>query len=222
MSKTRYNLWNEIGLGLGIASLPLVAYLIFIATNVNQSALGLRPGNLPKSWGVFTCPLVHADWMHLLGNLGSLYLFFPLLFSLYKKIAAKVSIFTWLVTGLLMFVFARSSNVHIGASGLVYALSVFLTVAGFLSGNRKMRNVSFLVIIYFGSMVWGLLPYDSHISWDGHLCGAIAGFIAAILFRKTYKREYADVLPEWYAEEDDKKDEYARFGSQRVQKIKSK
>ncbi len=218
MTKLGERLWVDLAPALIVASLPVLSYLILVLSGFNQSELGLRPGDFKRSWGVFTCPLVHADITHLLGNAGSLYLFFGLLFSLFKKIAGKVTLLLWIFPGLLMFIFARGGNIHIGASGVVYALAAFLAVAGFLSGNRKMRNVSFLVIIYFGSMIWGLLPYDSHISWDGHLCGALAGFITALFFRKSYKREYADILPEWFAEEDDKKDEYARFGADRQDK----
>lgn len=212
MNRTGNRLWNDLWPAFTVASLPVLSYFVFVFSCVNQSELGLRPGDLINSWGVFTCPFVHADWMHLIGNAGSLYLLFGLLFSLYKKIAGKVTLLLWILTGLLMFLFARSGNIHIGASGVVYALASFLIFAGFLSGSRKMRNVSYLVVIYFGSMIWGFLPYDSHISWDGHLCGAVTGFITALFFRKVYKREYADVLPDWFAEAEDKKDEYARFG----------
>jgi membrane associated rhomboid family serine protease len=187
--------------------------LVFILISFDQSKLGLNPGEWPKSWGIFTCPFVHADVNHILYNSGSLYLFFALLFSLYKKVAIKVSVFCWFYTGLLMFLFARQGYVHIGASGVVYALAAFLVAAGFLAKSRKLRNVSYLVIVYFGSMIWGLLPYDSHISWDGHLSGVIAGLAAAFIYRRIYKRAYADVLPEWHADDDEKHDEYARFGS---------
>jgi membrane associated rhomboid family serine protease len=213
MNKSSQSLWSDLGLGLFIASLPLLAYILFISTGFDQRALGVRPGELHYSWGIFTCPFAHANWSHILSNSGSLYLFFAILFSLYRKFAGRVTLMLWLLTGLFMFLFARSGDVHIGASGVVYALAAYLVIAGLLSGSRKRQNVAYLVIIYFGSMVWGLLPYDSHISWDGHLCGAVAGAITAVVFMGQSRREYADVLPEWFADEDEKRDEYARFSS---------
>jgi len=33
-------------------------------------------------------------------------------------------------------------------------------------------------------MVYGIFPVDSHISWEGHLFGLIAGIAAARFFKK--------------------------------------
>ena len=33
-------------------------------------------------------------------------------------------------------------------------------------------------------MVWGLLPYDTKVSFEGHITGAVAGILLAIVYRK--------------------------------------
>lgn len=43
--------------------------------------------------------------------------------------------------------------------------------------------ISFFVVFLYGSMVWGLFPIQEHISWEGHLSGALAGIILAWWFR---------------------------------------
>ena len=40
------------------------------------------------------------------------------------------------------------------------------------------------MVFLYGSFVWGVLPHDPSISYEGHLSGAIVGFLLAILFRK--------------------------------------
>ena len=35
-------------------------------------------------------------------------------------------------------------------------------------------------------MMWGIFPTEDHVSWEGHLFGAISGIIMAIYFRKKY------------------------------------
>jgi hypothetical protein len=49
-------------------------------------------------------------------------------------------------------------------------------------------------------MWWGVLPVDPSISWEGHLWGALAGFVLAWVFRKEgiQKKDY-----KWDEEEEE-------------------
>jgi hypothetical protein len=45
---------------------------------------------------------------------------------------------------------------------------------------------SLVIIFLYGSIVWGFFPQlfpDKHISWEGHLAGAITGVILAFFYR---------------------------------------
>lgn len=58
--------------------------------------------------------------------------------------------------------------------------------------------VSLTVVFLYGSMVWGLLPIQPHISWESHLMGAIAGLVLSVYYkdqgpkRKIYSWELED------------------------------
>jgi len=43
--------------------------------------------------------------------------------------------------------------------------------------------VSFLIIFLYGSMVWGIFPFDPHVSWEAHLYGSITGLILSITLK---------------------------------------
>jgi len=49
--------------------------------------------------------------------------------------------------------------------------------------ERKILSIIVSVVVgfvYGTTLLWGVLPsFDRHISWDGHLCGAIAGGLLA-------------------------------------------
>ena len=44
--------------------------------------------------------------------------------------------------------------------------------------------VSALVVFLYGSITWGIFPFDRTISWEGHLFGAISGILVAYNYRK--------------------------------------
>ena len=89
------------------------------------------------------------------------------------------------VGGGLLWLCGRNAT-HIGASGLVFGLVAFLIVSGFLEGRIVPLLVALVVgFLYGGTLLSGVVPkMNSMVSWDGHLCGAIAGgLIAYVLTR---------------------------------------
>ena len=40
------------------------------------------------------------------------------------------------------------------------------------------------MVFLYGSFVWGVLPHDPTISYEGHLSGAIVGVMLALYYRK--------------------------------------
>jgi hypothetical protein len=52
--------------------------------------------------------------------------------------------------------------------------------------------VSALVVFLYGSITWGIFPFDRTMSWEGHLFGTISGILVAYHYRKEgpQKLEY--------------------------------
>lgn len=144
-------------------------------------------GVLPRHWtgliGIFTSPLVHADIKHLFDNSIPTFFLSLAIFYFYRAVAYKVFFIIYLSTGALVWAFAREAY-HIGASGLIYGFASFLFVSGIIRSNRSLLAISLLVVFLYGSLVWGLFPYDYQISWESHLMGAITGVATGIVFRK--------------------------------------
>ena len=84
---------------------------------------------------------------------------------------------------------------HIGASGVIYALASFILVSGIIRKNPRLSAISLVVIFLYGSMIWGILPTNEAVSWEGHLAGFVAGIIVALFYknegpkRKKYQWE---------------------------------
>jgi len=142
-------------------------------------------GVVPRTWtgliGIPAMPFLHANVQHIVSN--SL----PLLVLLLLLAGSNAR--SWLVVlevvvlgGALLWLFGRPAS-HIGASGLIFGLIAFLIVSGLL--ERRLVPLAICAIVTFlygGSLLLGVVPrVGTHVSWDGHLCGAVAGATVAYL-----------------------------------------
>lgn len=149
------------------------------------SFLGIQPLKKEGIPGIFLFHFLHGSWGHLYANTLPIIVLGAALYYFYQPIATRVWLILMFSTGLLTWCGARG-GVHIGASALIYGLAFFLMLSGFVRKNKSLIIVSFLVILLYGSLVWGLFPkyaIDNHISWEGHAAGFLMGVAIAIYYR---------------------------------------
>lgn len=159
--------------------------LVEVAFHLDFGVLGILPRTVEGSIGIFTAPLIHGDFYHLLSNTFPLIILGFGLFYFYDKIALHVIFLIYLMTGFWVWIAARNAY-HIGASGIVYGLLTFLLLSGFLRRDKNTLAISFVILVlYGGSFLVGVIPTRAGISWESHLMGAIAGVFCAIYFRKS-------------------------------------
>ena len=144
---------------------------------------GVLPRHISGLKGILFSPLIHSDLSHLTNNALPILVLLMSVRYFYKSISTEVFVWSWLFSGFLLWTFARQ-NYHIGASGIIYALSSFLFFSGLIRKHTKLMAVSMFVVFLYGSLVWGLFPLQERVSWEGHLTGAISGLLLAFWFRK--------------------------------------
>jgi len=182
------------------ASLAGLVLLLIWATRGVESGLGMgfgflgiQPRQLAGLPGIFLAPLLHADWMHTFTNSAPLFVLLTGLLYHYRKVAPTVLASIWLAGGLAVWLCARPAF-HIGASGLNYGLASFLFLAGVLQRERSAIALALLVTFLYGSMIWGVLPADEHISWEAHLFSSLVGLSMAVWLRWRYPPPTPDRL----------------------------
>jgi len=181
----------------------MFAVQVFMPSVTN--VLALFPRNTDYLLGIITTVFLHANVEHLTSNMLPLSACLFGVFYFYRDIALKVTLSCHLLTGILIWIFARSAF-HIGASGLVYALVFFILVSGFIRKSRRLLVLAFAVLVFQSGLIWGIFPQGNQISWESHLMGAIVGLLLAFLFRKEGPQPDRPV--EWEEEEQADEDEY--------------
>jgi membrane associated rhomboid family serine protease len=139
--------------------------------------------------GILTAPFLHLGFGHLISNtlpLVTLGLLIAVggavrLFSVTAMVVVLGGFGTWLIS--------PPHTITIGASGLVFGYAVYLVARGLFNWRISQVLIGVVVVLVWGSaLLGGLLPQDG-ISWQGHLCGAIAGLLAAWVLTDDRKRK---------------------------------
>ncbi|QCX54464.1 rhomboid family intramembrane serine protease [Elizabethkingia sp. JS20170427COW] len=172
--------------------------------------------------GIIFSPFLHGSLDHIIGNSIPLAVFSFLIYEFYPKVADKVMLQAWLFSGLAVWLTPPidffESHTHyipciIGASGVIYVQAFFLFVSGIVRWTVKLMSISLLVALYYGGMIWGMIPEEllfslsepSKVAWQSHLAGGVIGVILAIIYRhqSEKRKKYIWEYPNYYNEKDD-------------------
>jgi membrane associated rhomboid family serine protease len=173
--------------------------IIEVLFNLDFSDFGIFPLAARGLPGIILSPFIHADFNHLFNNSLPLFFLSVALFYFYSEVALKVFIWTYFLTGVLVWIAGREAW-HIGASGLVYGLASFLFFSGIIRRYFRLIALSLLIVFLYGSMVWGIFPgIYKNVSWESHMLGFFSGVVLSVWYRKEgpQKPEY-----EWMDEEE--------------------
>ena len=129
--------------------------------------------------GVITAPFLHLGFGHLISNTLPLVTLGALIAISGATRLAAVTVIVTVIGGFGTWLISPPNTITIGASGLVFGYAAYLIARGLFNRRLGQVLVGIVVIMVWGSALFGgLLPQDG-ISWQGHLFGGIAGILAA-------------------------------------------
>lgn len=156
---------------------------------------GLRPNEIVGLKGILFFPFLHGNWGHLIANSVPFLSLSAMLIFFYPRLWPRILVTLWLGSGALLWLtggflngvidLSTATEVHIGASGLIYALASFLAFSGIFRRDFRAIVVALIVLFYYGGMAAGVLPGQEGVSWEGHLTGFLFGAFGGWLFRNN-------------------------------------
>ena len=163
----------------GFVVLLYLVELLDVLLGNRLDAAGVRPRDIEGLAGVAVAPLLHAGWLHLVANTGPLLVLGFLI--LLSGVARWVSVTAvgWVVGGLGTWLTGQAHSVHLGASVLVFGWLLYLLSRGVFSRRPLQVLLGLVLLVVYGGALWGVLPLQAGVSWQGHLFGALGGVLAA-------------------------------------------
>ena len=149
---------------------------------LNLEQFGILPRDLVGLRGIPLSVFLHGDFPHLISNTWPLVVMGGLVSLRGHRRLLECSVFVVLVGGILVWLTAgivTGYGVHVGASGLVFGYFGYLVARGIYEGSFSAIFISVFVVLVYGTIIFGILPTDEHISWEGHLFGLLAGMVYA-------------------------------------------
>jgi membrane associated rhomboid family serine protease len=170
-----------------LAGIVAVMWLIEIINAIDSYGLdsdGIHPRDLGRLWGILTAPFLHASLHHLIGNTIP-FVFMGVIVAL--RGAARLTLVTLIVIvigGIGTWLIAPAGSVTIGASGVVFGYATYLLTRGLFDRSALELLTGVVVAAVWGAALLASLVPQNGVSWQAHLCGAIAGVIAAWLLAR--------------------------------------
>ena len=156
---------------------------------------GIYARNVGHIWAVFTAPFLHFSWQHLIANTIP-FVFMGLIIALQgaKRLLIVTGIVI-LVGGIGTWLIAPAGTDTAGASGIVFGYATYLFARGFFNRSALELLAGLIVgVVWGGALLSSIVPHTG-VSWQGHVCGAIGGVVAAYVLRNDRPRQVSPGPP---------------------------
>src|SRR5262249_15634708 len=130
--------------------------------------------------GIPLAPILHSNFNHLLFNTVPLFFLGLFVMSLDLTTFYVATVIITLLAGIGVWLVGRR-GIHLGASALIAGYFGFILASAYQRPTFTTFFCAAVAFYYFGGILLSLFPSEESTSWEGHLCGFIAGLIAMYL-----------------------------------------
>ena len=167
-----------------LAVLWIVGLIDWLAFGGQLEAFGIVPRTSRGLLGILFAPFLHAGFSHLLANTVAFLVFGSLVLLRQERDFWIVTLVGALFSGLGTWLVGHT-GVHVGASGVIFGYFGYLLLTGWFDRRIGSLILSVLVFLVWWRTLFGLMPTQQGISWEGHLFGLFGGGLAAHLLARS-------------------------------------
>ncbi|WP_030161232.1 rhomboid family intramembrane serine protease [Streptomyces sp. NRRL S-244] len=174
---------------LGWVALLWLVEVVDLATGHALDAYGITARTADGLTGIPLAPFLHFGFDHVASNsIPLLVLGFVAALSGIRRFLALCAVVV-AVDGLGVWLVSGADTVTAGASGLIFGLFGYLLVRGFVERRPLGVLIAVAIAAFWGtSILTGILPTNSTVSWQGHLFGLLTGVACAFRFPRQAVR----------------------------------
>jgi len=171
------------GLMLAWVGLLWLLEAVDAKTHHSLDTFGIVPREIGELRDIIPAAFIHFGFDHVAANSVPLFVlgFLAALRDIGRFLGVVFVIV--LTSGFGVWLVAPAGTNTAGASGVVFGLFGYLLIRGFVDRRLLDIAVGLAVAVYYGSILWGVLPTAQGVSWQGHLFGLAGGVASAFLFR---------------------------------------
>ena len=182
-----------------LGSIILFMWLLEVADQfifgTRLDGFGVRPWSIDGLRGILFAPFLHAGFGHLIANTVPFLVLGWLVMIKQVRDFVLVTFIVMIISGLGIWFFGSPISVHLGASSLIFGYFGFLLLRGYFERSPRSIFFSVIVAVFYGGLLWGVLPGQAGISWQGHLFGFVGGGLAAYLMAERPSLDVGEDLP---------------------------
>lgn len=157
---------------------------LFMPSAFDLRQFGIHPRQLDGLSGILFSPFLHGNLIHIISNTVPFLILGGLVSLRGRREYALITFLIIVIGGAGVWCFARGQTNHIGASGLIFGYFGFLLAAGWFERKWSSIIIAVVVAIFYGSMIFGVLPTKTYISFEAHLCGFLSGILTSFILKK--------------------------------------
>ncbi len=164
---------------------------VFVITTINPDTLNYLALAKPLGsyyWTILTAMFVHANFLHILFNMITLYFFGTFCLQLTDTKRFLIVYFVGGIIGNLVFLWLGPEFSYVvGASGAIYAIGGVLVV---MRPTLRVYLYFFIPMPLWVVIIVGFLltAFVGDVAWQAHLGGLVVGLLAGFYFRRIERQ----------------------------------
>jgi membrane associated rhomboid family serine protease len=142
----------------GVAAVMWLVEILDLVPGTDLDRWGIRPRQLGGLTGIVAAPFLHDGFGHLISNTIPFLVMGWVIAAAGIQRFVQVTVIVAVVAGVGTWLVGPANTVHIGASGLVFGYLGYLVTRGLFEHRVGHILIALVILLFYGSILWGLLP----------------------------------------------------------------